>query len=110
MCQLETVVIVELQNSCLALGHANTFISSTLNGSCVQNGKVNEEILKMSLDSAIDVCINHVDKCPCAGTAINLYKGACSTDLSMSELAAKTFLKGTRKEKQLLKIPSCLQR
>ena len=62
---------VGLQIGCLALGHANTFIPSTLNGSCVQNGKVNE----------IDVCVSRVDKCPCAGTVIHLYKGACSTDL-----------------------------
>ena len=39
-----------LENGCLALEHANTFILSTLNGSCVQNGKVNEEILKKRLD------------------------------------------------------------
>ena len=41
---------VGLQNGCLALEHANTFIPSTLNGSCAQNGKVNEEIPKKSLD------------------------------------------------------------
>ena len=35
---------VELQNGCLSLGHANTFIPSTLAGSCIdQNtGQVNE--------------------------------------------------------------------
>ena len=89
-------------DGCLALEHANTFIPSTLNGSCVQNGKVNEEILKKSLDSAIDVYIGHVDKCPCAGTVINLFKGACNTDLQHEQVAVKTFLSGTRKEKELL--------
>ena len=96
---------IELQNGCLALEHANTFILSTLIGSCaVQNGKVNEEILKKSFDSAVDVYISRVDKCSCAGTVINLYKGACSTDLQHERVAVKTFLKGTRKEKaELLK-------
>ena len=95
---------IELQNGCLALEHANTFIPSTLNGSCVQNGKVSEEILKKSFDSAVDIYISRVDKCPCAGTVINLYKGACSTDLQHERVAVKTFLKGTRKEKaELLK-------
>ena len=38
---------VELQNGCLSLGHANTFIPSTLPGSCVDQdaGKVNEAVL-----------------------------------------------------------------
>ena len=89
---------VELQNGCLALGHANTFIPSTLNGSCVQNGKVSEEILKKSSHLEIDVCISHIDKCPCAGTVINLYKGACSTDLQHERVAIKTFLKGKREK------------
>ena len=94
---------VELQNGCLALGHANTFIPSTLNGSCVQNGKVSEEILKKGTDLEIDVCISRVDKCPCAGAVINLYKGACSTDLQHERVPIKTFLKGKREEKELLK-------
>ena len=95
---------VELQNSCLALGHANTFIPSTLNGSCVQNGKVSEEILKKDMDLEIDVCISRVDKCPCAGTVISLYKGACSTDLQHERVAIKTFLKGKREEKHKLTV------
>ena len=46
---------VELQNGCLALGHANLFIPSTLNGSCLRDdGKVNETKLKENLSSAID--------------------------------------------------------
>ena len=91
---------VELQNGCLALGYANTFIPSTLNGSCVQNGKVSEEILKKSMDLDIDVCISRADKCPCAGTVINLYKGACCTDLqySMSEWLLRPFSKEKEKK------------
>ena len=46
---------VELQNGCLALGHANLFIPSTLNGSCLKDdGKVKETKLKENLSSAID--------------------------------------------------------
>ena len=39
---------VELQNGCLALGHANLFIPSNLNGSCFdpQTGKVDQDRLK----------------------------------------------------------------
>ena len=57
------------------------------------------------MDSVIDVYISHVDhdKCLCAGTVINLYKGACSTDLQHERVVVKTFLRGTRKEKELLK-------
>ena len=94
---------VELHNGCLALGHANTFIPSTLNSSCVQNGKFSEEILKKGMDLEIDVCISRVDKCPCAGTVINLYKGACSTGLQHERVAIKAFLKGKREENELLK-------
>ena len=36
-------------------------------------------------------------------TVINLYKGACSTDLQHERVAVKTFIKGTRKKKELLK-------
>ena len=94
---------VKLQNGCLALGHASTFIPSTFNGSCIQNGKVSEEILKKGMDLEIDVCISRVDKCTCAGMVINLYKGACSTDLQHERVPIKTFLKGKREEKELLK-------
>ena len=46
---------VELQNGCLALGHSNLFIPSTLNGSCMDSGEVNKEIICKNLDAAIDV-------------------------------------------------------
>ena len=54
----------------------------------------------MSMDLKIDICISCVDKC---STPINLYKGACSTDLQHERVAVKTFIKETRKEKELLK-------
>lgn len=36
---------VELQNGCLSRGHSNLFIPSTLNGSCIRNGEVDNDIL-----------------------------------------------------------------
>ena len=46
---------VELQNGCLSLGHANTFIPSTLGGACTDpnTGAVNEEVLRNNLNLAI---------------------------------------------------------
>lgn len=43
----KTCNCVELQNGCLSLGHANTFIPSTLAGSCIDqdSGVINEEVL-----------------------------------------------------------------
>ena len=43
---------VELQNGCLALGHTNLFIPSTLNGSCMVSGQVDDDLLCKNLDSA----------------------------------------------------------
>ena len=67
---------VELQNGCLALGHANLFIPSTLNGSCLtQSGGVNGDTLRKNLESAIDVNISRVDGSPCASTEMHIFKG-----------------------------------
>lgn len=40
---------VELQNGCVTRGHANVFIPSTLNGSCMKAAKVDQEILNKNL-------------------------------------------------------------
>lgn len=67
---------VELQNGCLALGHANLFIPSTLNGSCLtSSGGVDQNMLRKNLESAIDVYISRVDGAPCASTEIIFTKG-----------------------------------
>ena len=73
---------------------------SSLNSFCVQYGKVNEEILKSSMDLEIDVCISRVDKCPCAFKNGYQFVQGC---LQHERVAVKTFIKGTRKEKELLK-------
>lgn len=94
---------VELQNGCLALGHANLFIPSTLNGSCVnQSGGVNQQILHQNLDSAIDVYISRVDGAPCAATEIRLFKGAESSKYQEENEVLKVFLKGSKDAKSKL--------
>ena len=54
---------VELQNGCLSLGHANTFIPSTLTGSCEDplTGAIDDEKLRKNLDLAMDVYISRVN-------------------------------------------------
>lgn len=91
---------VELQNGCLALGHANLFIPSTLNGSCMTQSEVNENILRNNLDSAIDAYISRVDGSPCASTEIRLFKGSNSDENQKENDLLKIFLKG-RKSKRL---------
>lgn len=88
---------VELQNGCLALGHANLFISSTLNGSCLKDdGKVNETKLKENLSSAIDVYLSRVDGAPCASTEIHLFCGTDSEAYQNENKLVKVFLKGSK--------------
>ena len=69
---------VELQNGCLALGHTNLFIPSTLGGSSFnpETGAVDMERVKVNLDLATDVYISRVNECPCGETVIHLYRGA----------------------------------
>ena len=87
---------VELQNGCLSRGHSNLFIPSTLSGSCIEDGNINNEILCRNLDLAIDTYISFVNKVPCGSTVIHLYKGADSTDHHMYRENLKIFLKGTK--------------
>ena len=96
---------VELQNGCLALGHSNLFIPSTLNGSCLdsQSGNVDEAKLKQNLSDAIDVYLSRVNKCPCADTVIHLYKGTDSAEKQKLRTMVKTFLKGKPSLKKKLK-------
>ena len=93
---------VELQNGCLALGHANMFIPSTLHGSCLENGQINEDILFKNLNAAIDVYISRVNLSPCADTVINLWKGADSSLYQEERKAVNIFLKGKKNEKKNL--------
>ena len=71
---------VELQNGCLSLGHTNTFIPSTLGGSCLNpdTGCIDQQKLKENLDLAITAYISRVDGCPCGETTIRLFRGSDS--------------------------------
>ena len=94
---------VELQNGCLALGHANLFIPSTLNGSCLTaSGGVDQNMLRKDLDSAIDVYISRVDGAPCTSTEIHLYKGVDSSKYQEENEVLKVFLKGSKAAKSKL--------
>lgn len=61
---------VELQNGCLSCGHSNVFIPSTMSGSCMEAGKINQDVLRKNLDLAIDVYIEKVNNSPCGDTTI----------------------------------------
>lgn len=71
---------VELQNGCLALGHTNLFIPSTLGGSVFSpdTGLVDMDKVKENLQLATDIYIDRVNKSPCGETVIHLYQGADS--------------------------------
>ena len=93
---------VELQNGCLSRDHSNLFIPSTLSGSCIVDGRI-DDILCRNLDLAIDTYISFVNKAPCGSTVIHLYKGADSTDHHMYREKLKIFLKGSKAKKVALR-------
>ena len=97
---------VELQNGCLALGHTNLFIPSTLGGTVFnsETGLVDMDKVKTNLDLATDVYISRVDKSPCGDTVIHLFKGADSSSLQAKREDLITFLKGSKKNKDKLKV------
>ena len=94
---------VELQNGCLALAHSNTFIPSTLGGSCMdpQTGKVSENKLKENLSLAIDAYICRVNKAPCGDTYIHLYKGPPSDEYQSKRAKLTKFLKSKTGREEL---------
>ena len=94
---------VELQNGCLSRGHSNLFIPSTLSGSCVEDGKINDNILCKNLDLAIDSYISYVNNASCGSTVIHLYKGADSADHHVYCENLKIFLKGSKTKKEALR-------
>ena len=96
---------VELQNGCLSLGHSNTFIPSTLGGSCIDphTGKVDQTKLKENLNLAITAYISRVDGCPCGETNIKLVRGSNSDPVQEVNKSLLTYLKGSKKSKDALK-------
>ena len=92
---------VELQNGCLTRAHSSLFIPSTIHGSCIaESGKVDEEILRRNLDTAIDIYIDRCDGCSCGRTQIHLFKGTSSDQQEREKL--RIFLKGPKKERERL--------
>ena len=64
---------VELQNGCLTRGHSKIFILSTLSGTCMESGHINDQALKTNSQKAIDVYLSHANYCPCGDTVIWLH-------------------------------------
>ena len=95
---------VELQNGCLSLGHAHTFIPSTLGGSCYnqQTGEIDDEKLRRNMDLAIEAYISRVNQCSCGDTCIHLYRGADAGDHREVRDSLLTFLKGSKTAKDTL--------
>lgn len=95
-----------VQNGCLAQGHSNLFIPSTLNGTCFneETGKVDQEKLRANPEAVIDVYISLVSGSPCGDTVIHLHKGADSSEYQGYRQDLQVFLKGSKtKEEQLQK-------
>ena len=80
--------------------YPNLFVLSTLNGSCMDSGKINNELLCKNLDSAIDIYISRFDKALFAQTVSYIMKGAESKDLLTEQEILFTFLKGNVQEKK----------
>ena len=96
---------VELQNGCLALGHANLFIPSNLNGSCFdsQTGKLDQDKLRSNMDQATDIYISRVNGSHCGDTVIHLFKGSDSSENQGLRQDLLTYTKGTKSQKTDLK-------
>lgn len=96
---------VELQNGCLALGHTNLFIPSTLGGSPYNpdTGLIDMDKVRKNLDMAASVYIERVNRCPCGETVIHLFKGEDSSSLQLQRKHLLVYLKGSKKKKNDLK-------
>ena len=94
---------VELQNGCLALGHSNLFIPSTLSGSALnpETGAVDMDRVRNNLELATSVYIDRVNNCPCGETVIHLHRGADSASLQKREHLI-VYLKGSKVKKDQL--------
>ena len=92
----------ELLNGCLSLALSNTFIPSTLGGSCMDpdSGNVSNEKLQQNHLLAIEAYINRVNGCPCAGTEIQLFRWADSSTWQQKRGKLLIFLKGTKEHRE----------
>lgn len=94
---------VELQNGCLARGHSNLFIPSTLLGAPYNDdGSFSEEKHKANMSQALGQYISRVDKTPCMKTTINLYRGAEDHEYVKRREKLPVFLQGNKMQKSEL--------
>ena len=93
------------QKGCLSLGHASTFIPSTLAGSCINQdtGEVDDVKLRTNLSLATDAYISRVDGCSCGQASIHLYRGVDTSEHLEVHQELLTFLKGSKLSKESLK-------
>ena len=96
---------VELQNGCLALAHSNLFIPSTLAGSSfsTETGKLDQKKYTRNMDLAMDVYISRTNGCPCGDSVIHMFKGADSSQKQEERKKLLVYLKGSKKQKDILK-------
>ena len=96
---------VELQNGCLAEGHANLFIPSTLDGRNMDSntGKLDQVKFKRNMELATDVYVNRVNHSPCGGTEIELFPGTDSSVKQVMRVSLLVFLKGFKAGREKLK-------
>ena len=95
---------VELQNGCLALGHTNLFIPSTLGGTVFNpdTGEVDDHLLRENMELVTSVYIDRVNNSPCGNTVIHLYRGADSSSEQKERASLTVFLKGSKASKEKL--------
>lgn len=95
---------LELQNGCLARGHSNLFIPSTLCGVPYNGaGEYDESKHPENMEAALKQYIERVDQTPCIRTSILLYRGVTDHEILKRRLKLLVFLRGNTKEKEKLK-------
>ena len=95
---------VELQNGCLARGHSNFFIPSTLCGVPYNEaGEYDESKHRENMEAALKQYIERVDQTPCMRTCISLHRGVTGNDIVNRRPQLLVFLKGNATDKEKLK-------
>ena len=95
---------VELQNGCLARGHSNLFIPSTLCGVPYNEaGEYDESKHRENMEASLTQYIERVDQTPCMRTTISLYRGVTDHEILKRRWQLLVFLRGNTKEKEKLK-------
>lgn len=93
----------ELQNGCLAKGHSNLFIPSTINGAPFDDGTFSDTIHRQNLSSALEQYITRVDKTSCMKTSIHLFKGPETHLFHDRRGKLLKFLRGSKNDREELK-------